>query len=129
MHPISDDHVRYPLRAGREGGNTEGRRPGEGGMVEKAMTAETMLAAMDGAGVDRAVFVQSAALYGFDNSYIADAAREHRDRCIALCAVDVLAPDAADLFVRWVEERGCRGIRITQADSLDDPATFVVWET
>src|SRR5207248_2732437 len=28
----------------------------------------------------------------------------------------------------WIEGRGCRGVRITQADALDEASTFPVWE-
>ena len=128
VHPVSEDKVRYPLRP-REGATEPDRprRPGEGGMVEKGQTTEEILAGMDRAGVQAAVLVQSAALYGFDNSYIADSARSHPGRCIALCAVDVLPESAADMLSYWVEGRGCRGIRITQAEALDVPATFPVW--
>ncbi len=130
VHPISTDTVRYPLRSGSRGpgGVAEGRRAGEGGMVEKGMTTEQMLDVMEAADVRKAVLVQSASLYGFDNDYIADSAQAHPDRCIALCAIDVLADDAPDVLSRWVNERGMRGIRFTAADSLDDPKTFGVWE-
>jgi predicted TIM-barrel fold metal-dependent hydrolase len=130
VHPVSEDRVRYPLRAREGAGGPEGqaRRPGEGGMVEKGQTTGEMLAAMDRAGVRAAVLVQSAALYGFDNSYIADSARLHRGRCIALCAVDILHESAAGMLSYWVEGRGCRGVRITQADALDEPSTFPLWE-
>jgi len=130
IHPISADRVRYPLRGGARapGGVAGGRRPGEGGMVEKAMTAEEMLTAMERAGVERAVLVQSAGLYGFDNSYIADSAKAHAGRCVALCAIDVLAEDARKFSVYWVEQRAMRGIRLVAADELDNPRTFAVWE-
>ena len=97
-------------------------------MVEKAMTTEEMLAVMDRAGVQRAVLVQSAGLYGFDNSYIADSAQTHPERCIALCAIDVLASDAPHVLRFWIEERHMHGVRLTAADELDNPQTYVVWE-
>src|SRR5438105_4906637 len=130
VHPIAKDDDRYPLRAGERapGGVRAGRRPGEGGMVEKALKTEEMLAAMNRAGVQRAVLVQSAGLYGFDNSYIADSAKSHAGRCLALCAIDVLAEDAPQVLRYWIEERGMHGIRLTAPDELDNPATFRIWE-
>jgi predicted TIM-barrel fold metal-dependent hydrolase len=97
-------------------------------MVEKGMTTEETLAVMAHAGVQRAVLVQSASLYGYDNSYIADSADANPDRCIALCAIDILADDAPDVLSYWVQQRRMRGIRITTADALDDPKSFPVWE-
>ena len=136
VHPISKDTERYPLRQSeRRGGSGEPtvnpgvpRRAGEGGMVEKGMDTEQMLAAMAEAGALKTVLVQSASLYGFDNAYIADAAQAHPDRCVALCAIDVLADDAPDVLSYWVRERGMRGIRLTMAEELDNPKTFPVWE-
>jgi predicted TIM-barrel fold metal-dependent hydrolase len=144
VHPISKDTEKYPLRrqaAPAGGGGTPGggsgepvtnpgvpRRAGEGGMVEKGMDTEEMLAAMAKAGVRKTVLVQSASLYGFDNSYIADSAAKHPESCVSLCAIDVLADDAPDKLSYWVKERGMRGIRLTQAEELDNPKTYPVWE-
>ena len=51
---------------------------------------------MDETGVDRALLVQAMGAYSDDNSYIADAARAHADRCAAVCIVDVGQHDAVE---------------------------------
>jgi L-fuconolactonase len=130
VHPISKDKDLYPLRSTQttEPQQDSLRRPGEGGMVEKGMNTEETLSVMKPAGVQRLVLVQSASLYGYDNSYIADSAARHPDHCISLCAIDMLADDAPDVLSYWIEQRKMRGVRITTADSLDDPKSFAVWE-
>lgn len=83
-------------------------------------------------GVDRAVLVQP--LYpGEDNSYVAECAAAQAERYAAVCVVDPRRPGAADRLVYWVEERGCRGLRlrprITGEEVLfGDPATYPLWE-
>ena len=69
-HVISTDNVRYPLAAARRQpvapGRATGRRP-----------FETMVAAMDQAGVAKSAIVQASTAYGHDNSYVADAIAAH----------------------------------------------------
>ena len=129
-HPISKDTERYPLRRveRRDGDRLPARRPGEGGMVEKGLDTEEMLSTMAAAGVHKTILVQSSSLYGFDNTYIADSAAAHPQECVGLCAVDVLAEDAADVLTYWVEERGMRGVRLTLPEELDNPRTYAVWQ-
>ena len=119
-HPISGDQQRYPLRPGRAGSG--------GWATEMPVSTETLLEAMDRCGVHGAVLVQSANVYGFENSNIADGAREHPDRCVAICAIDMLAGGAPDTLTYWVKERGVRGIRVTNAETIDDAAAFPVWQ-
>jgi predicted TIM-barrel fold metal-dependent hydrolase len=119
-HPISPDRERYPLRAGRENSG--------GWATEMPVSTGDLLAAMDRCGVHGAVLVQSANVYGFENSYVADGARENPGRCVAICAIDMLAPDAPDTLTHWVKERGVRGMRVTNAETIDDEAAFPVWE-
>lgn len=61
--------------------------------------------------IDRAVFVQP--MYpGEDNSYVADCAASQPERFAAVCVVDPTKAGAPDRLRYWVQERGCRGLRL-----------------
>lgn len=124
-HIVSRDTERYapaPL-----GGRV---RPGD---LDDPITAERLIAALDANGVERALAVQRAYVYGYDNSYVLDAAASYPDRLRAVCAVDARLPDAARLVHHWVAERGAAGIRLTEparnADTswFDSAAALEVW--
>jgi predicted TIM-barrel fold metal-dependent hydrolase len=93
---------------------------------------ERALNVFDQHGVDRGVLVQP--VYpGEDNSYVADCAAAHPDRLAAVCVVDPRTPGAADRLGYWVNERGCRGLRLrpripAESACFGDPATFPLWE-
>ncbi len=124
-HAISKDQNRYPLDP-------------LGGTVsswarERAVDAEELLDRLDGAGIRRAVVVQAATAYGYDNGYAADSAAAHPDRLLYVGMVDVRAPGAAERVRYWVRERGMAGLRIFSDGStldawLEDPQTFPAWE-
>ncbi|MDX9865415.1 MAG: amidohydrolase family protein, partial [Anaerolineaceae bacterium] len=83
-----------------------------GGYVpENEAPAEKLLALMDAAGVDGAVLVQPTP-YGWDNSYLLDAAGRYPDRFRCVCLVDPLAEDGPDDLRRLVGEHRIAGIRI-----------------
>jgi predicted TIM-barrel fold metal-dependent hydrolase len=126
-HIVSDDPVRYPpeplsgeLRAGD---------------LDNPVTAERLLRAMDENGVEQAVIVQRAHIYGNDNSYVVDAAEMHRDRLRALCMIDALDAEAPRRIRHWVVERGAIGIRMTEpykgadASWFCSPRAAAAWET
>lgn len=126
-HLLAADLKKYPITpiGGTQSEWSKGRH----------LTAEDLLQHMDEAGVERAVLVQAATVHGYDNSYCADSAQRYPDRFVAVCTIDVLAPDAPDRLSYWVEERGIRGLRLFTTGSnlpetgwLDDPQTFPVWE-
>lgn len=83
-------------------------------------------------GVDRAVLVQP--LYpGEDNSYVADCAAAEPDKYAAVCVIDPRQPGAEDRLAYWVQERGCRGLRLrprmpAEADVFGHESTFPLWE-
>ena len=83
-------------------------------------------------GVDRAVVVQP--LYpGEDNSYVADCAAAEPDRLAAVCYVDPRREGADRRLRYWVEERGCRGLRIRpnvpgEEVTFGRSASYPVWE-
>jgi L-fuconolactonase len=126
-HAISPDQVRYPLApVGGHQSDWSAHRPTD---------YETLLAAMDAAGVAQAMVVQASTAYGNDNRYVADAVRAHPDRFGGVFSVDMLAHDNVSQMRRWLDA-GLSGLRIFttgttmpgQADWLDDERTFPVWE-
>jgi predicted TIM-barrel fold metal-dependent hydrolase len=98
-----------------------------------AVPTELLLDYLDEHGIDRAVLVQP--VYpGYDNSYVADAAREHSDRLSAVCVIDPRQPTAADSLAHWVVERGCRGLRLrpciaAEVEVFGSRSTWPVWQT
>lgn len=126
-HAISSDHQRYPLApVGGKQSDWSAHRPAD---------YENLLAAMDEAGIAHAMVVQASTAYGNDNRYVLDAVNAHPDRFRGVFSIDVLAPDAVDKFRHWMSS-GLSGLRLFltgttmpgQANWLDDPRSFPVWE-
>lgn len=126
-HIVSDDQQRYPP-APLSGSVREGD-------LDDPITAERLLRLLDTHGVERALAVQRAHIYGYDNSYVVDAAEKYPDRLQALCAIDANDRDAPARIRHWVGDRGAVGIRLTEpfkgADTswLDSPAALDAWGT
>jgi predicted TIM-barrel fold metal-dependent hydrolase len=125
-HIISDDETRYPP-APLFGKRSEWSK-------ERPTTVETLIAAMDEAGVAKAAVVHSSTTYGFDNSYVVDGCAKYADRLVAVGSVDVLQPDAPLRIREWAQ-RGLAGLRLFTGGStkefdpseLDDPRSFPAW--
>jgi len=80
VHVLSADRGRYPHHPtglGRHWWSEPGR------------DAEGLVSVMDGHGVGRAIAAQAIGPYGYDNSYLLNAAAGHPDRLAAVPAVDV----------------------------------------
>jgi L-fuconolactonase len=126
-HIISDDEGRYPP-APLFGTRSEWSK-------ERPTTVETLIAAMDEAGVAKAAVVHSSTTYGFDNSYVVDGCAKYADRLVAVGSVDVLQADAPARIRDWTA-RGLAGLRLFTGGStkefdpseLDDPRSFPAWE-
>ncbi|SFO33669.1 amidohydrolase [Sphingomonas sp. OK281] len=126
-HVISDNEDRYPP-APLFGTRSDWSQ-------ERPCTVDTLIAAMDEAGVAKAAVVHSSTTYGFDNAYVVDACNQYPDRLVAVGSVDVLAPDAVDTIGDWVD-KGLAGLRIFtggstkefDASELDDPRAYPAWE-
>lgn len=126
-HIISDDEARYPVAP------LFGKR--SDWSQERPTTVETLIAAMDDAGVTKAAVVHSSTTYGFDNSYVVDGCAKYPDRLVPVGSVDVLQPDAPKTIRMWVD-RGLAGLRLFTGGStkefdpseLDDPRSFPAWE-
>jgi predicted TIM-barrel fold metal-dependent hydrolase len=82
-HVMSTDTDRYPTR------------PDLGHWFHGAGDVASLLAAMDGAGVDQAVLVQFVGGYGYDCRYAADAVAEGGGRLRLCAAVDMFGADPA----------------------------------
>lgn len=126
-HIISDNEALYPP-APLFGKRSEWSK-------ERPTTVETLIAAMDAAGVGKAAVVHSSTTYGFDNSYVVDGCAKYADRLVAVGSVDVLQEDAPQRIREWTD-RGLAGLRLFTGGStkefdpseLDDPRSFPAWE-
>ena len=126
-HVISDDEVRYPPAP------LFGKR--SDWSQERPCVVETLIAAMDEAGVAKAAVVHSSTTYGFDNSYVVDACNRYSDRLISVGSVDVRTPDAVETIKAWVD-KGLAGLRIFTGGStkdfdpteLEDESAYPAWE-
>src|ERR1700712_436795 len=78
-HVISDDEGRYPPAP------LFGKR--SDWSQERPSTVETLIAAMDEAGVAKAAVVHSSTTYGFDNSYVVDGCNQCPGRLVAVGSV------------------------------------------
>ena len=103
-HVISDDFDTYPV--GPIGGQL---KPG---VVDQPITGESLLRTMDANGVERAVLVQRAHIYGYNNDYVVDCAAKYPDRFSSVCCVDAREQDAAEKLTYWVTQRGAMGVRL-----------------
>ena len=126
-HISSDDEKRYPPAP------LFGKR--SDWSQERPSTVESLIAAMDEAGVAKAAVVHSSTTYGFDNSYVVDGCNKYPDRLVAVGSVDMLADDVATTIKGWAD-KGLAGLRIFTGGStkdfdpseLDDPKSFKAWE-
>ncbi|WP_027794218.1 amidohydrolase family protein [Paraburkholderia acidipaludis] len=126
-HIISDDELRYPP-APLFGKRSEWSK-------ERPTTVETLIAAMDEAGVAKAAVVHSSTTYGFDNSYVVDGCNQYKDRLVAVGSVDMLADNVPAVIKGWAD-KGLAGLRIFTGGStkdfdpseLDNPKSFKAWE-
>jgi predicted TIM-barrel fold metal-dependent hydrolase len=126
-HAISPDKTRHPAAP-------IGGRQSEWS-IERPISYEALLQAMDDARIEHAVVVQASTVYGHDNRYVVEAVRAHPERFAGVFSIDVLATDALGQMKRWLDE-GLSGLRLFttgttmpgQADWIDDERSFPVWE-
>ena len=88
--------------------------PGRAVQVQKPypVTKEMVLAAMDEAGVDRAVLIPPS-WEGDYNDLVLEAAQRHPDRFAAMGRIAVEKPESRDLVPGWKSQPGMLGIRLT----------------
>ena len=126
-HVIAPDRVRFPVApVGGHQSEWSQKRP-----VDHA----GLIAAMDAAGIEKAVVVQASTVYGHDNSYLVEAVRAHPDRFVGVFSIDAMANDAVEQMKRWLGE-GLVGMRLFttgstmpgQASWLGDQKSYRAWE-
>lgn len=87
-------------------------RPWVGGKPHhpEALTAEKLLAAMDEAGVDRAILV-SPSWDNYRNDLVIAASQDYPDRFRAMGRLNLDEPDAIDRVAEWTRQPGMLGLR------------------
>jgi predicted TIM-barrel fold metal-dependent hydrolase len=126
-HVIARDEARYPLRPTGVGSTWYRDAP---------CTAEDLALLCDDAGVDATVLVQGYGAYGYDNSYVLDAADASPARYVSVAIVDAEDPHSPDLVREMARRPRFTGIRLfsigplehPQPTWLDDPSTVPLWE-
>ncbi|WP_322028945.1 amidohydrolase family protein [Paraburkholderia sp. J76] len=96
----------------------------EDNAFDKPVTAERLVELLDEFGIDKALAVQRAHLYGFHNDYVVDSAQRYPNRLRSLCMIDALAPNVEETVKYWVGERGSVGIRLTEPKKGADCSWF-----
>ena len=101
-------------------------------MDPPSFTVEELQANMKAVGVNRVVLIQMS-FYGYDNSYMLDAIREHKGSFSGVAVIDQDQP-RVDLEMRKMKGQGVRGFRIypknqTVDQWLDHPAMHAMWKT
>ncbi|MGW0086662.1 amidohydrolase family protein [Streptomyces sp. NPDC003393] len=125
-HVISPDTARYPI-------DPIGGRQSEWSKAHPVDT-ESLLRALDEAGIARAVVVQASTVYGHDNRLVVDAVRAHPDRFVGVYSIDAMAADAVARIRYWQDE-GLAGFRLFttgttmpgQADWLGHEDSYPAW--
>ncbi len=107
-------------------------QPVGGYVPEQEASDARLFETLDAAGVDRAVLVQPTP-YGWDNSYLLDAARRHPDRLSAVCLVDPHSSSAGKKLERLVQRKGVCGVRVNwslepQHPWASDPVQAGLWK-
>jgi predicted TIM-barrel fold metal-dependent hydrolase len=115
LHVVSADRDRYPTSSVI------------GAVSPWVLTAEDLVAAMDVAGMSTGVVVQASTVYGYDNSYTADALAEFPERLIGVCAIDPAAGDRREQIDHWVGDRGFSGLRLFPAGAADPAIVGEQW--
>ena len=119
-HVIAEDREAYPRNPI---GGVESKWS-----QERPVGAADLIAAMDKAGIARAVVVQASTAYGHDNSYVADSVAAYPDRFAGVFSVDMLAPDAPEKLAYW-KSRGLAGARLfTTGSTMPGQASFLADE-
>ncbi len=126
-HIVSDDETRYPP-APLFGKRSEWSK-------ERPNTVDSLIAAMDEAGVAKAAVVHSSTTYGFDNRYVVDGCNQYKDRLVAVGSVDLPASDSVEVIRGWVA-KGLAGLRVFTGGStkdfdpseLEDERAYKAWD-
>jgi L-fuconolactonase len=105
VHVVAPDQRAYPRQLPAE-------TAPQFGWVRTDFSAESLLAAMDDAGIDHAMLVQAYNAYRSDNRYAADMAEKYANRFTLVVCQDPRDADAGNKLDYWVKERGAVALRI-----------------
>lgn len=104
--------------------------PGSTAQMPEPFTIEKLIAAMDGAGVDRAVIVPPSWV-GDRIDYALEAAKRYPQRLGVMGRLPLKTPQSPDELARWKAQPGMLGIRLTflgpAAGMLTDGTTDWLW--
>lgn len=103
MHVWADDPQRYPFRHPYDK---------EFKAAPHAATVEMLMRDMDQHGCTHAVLVQ-VIYHGWDNTYVADCAKQHPRRLKAHGLIDPTDPGVVDRMEFWMKEHGLHGMRFS----------------
>ncbi|MFG1209251.1 amidohydrolase family protein [Xanthobacter flavus] len=120
-HCWGGDLARYPMVNGQ---TARDRDPPD-------YDIDTVLARETAIGVARVVLVQHIGYFGFDSSYLTDAARAHPGTFAVVGAVDDRRADAAEAM-RTAKATGVKGFRLRGVDTrswLASPVMATIWAT
>jgi predicted TIM-barrel fold metal-dependent hydrolase len=94
-------------------------------------TIAHLLGEMQANGVSRATAIQTSTFYRWDNRFLADSSKRHRDVLVGVCTLDPDDPTSPATLERFVRESNVRGMRSIPAKSgrLDDPGVDALWAT
>lgn len=127
-HLIADDWDRYPARPFTPDLPLPDR-------PSFTVTVDALIAMMDARTVAQACLVQRGHVYGYDNSYIIDAAALHPGRLHPVVILDPLDPATADNYRDLVLHHHVRGFRMAVARPwmldtgwLCSPTAMKVWD-
>ncbi len=127
-HLISDDWVTYPPKPWRADLPTPPR-------TDYSVTADALIRMMDDHDVPTACVVQRGHLYGYDNRYILEAARQYPGRLLPIVILDPHDPQTAGRFTGMVKHEGVRGFRMAaiRPGNLDtawmsSPSAMQIWQ-
>jgi L-fuconolactonase len=83
------------------------------------------------AGVSAVRAIQTVTFYGYDNSYLVDSTREHRDWMCGVCTLDPDDPRSPGLLRTYVRRYGVKSLRSipsAKAKSFDDDGVRALWK-
>lgn len=143
-------HAFEAIRGATRDGPTASGRDGTvivGGRAIRALPAsfkrtsfpvDSLLASLDGAGVDRAVLLQGP-YYGEANAYVAEACRAHPDRLSGMAYLDPWSADAREALERIERSGAYRGVKLECSEPtglvglhpgrrLDEPGQAWLWD-
>ncbi len=127
-HLVSNDWAKYPPRSFGAGLPVPEPTP-------YTVTAEALIEMMDANQVATACLVQRGHIYGYDNSYILDAATRYPDRFKPVVILDTQDPVTPATYREWVRQGRAAGFRMAQSRPwildtawISSPIAMQVWE-